>query len=75
MAATHPAPGEDARFEPALRRRYYKVGEVEILTDLARPTIYQKSSEDPERWGRVQFGRAVRFLREKIDVLVREGAA
>jgi hypothetical protein len=47
--------------------------EVARATRLAIPTVYELARKDPERWGLVRFGRAVRFRRERILALVRDG--
>jgi hypothetical protein len=47
--------------------------EAARLVRLAVPTLYERSRLAPEKWGRVTFGRAVRFRRERILQLARLG--
>jgi hypothetical protein len=47
--------------------------EVANLLRLGVPTVYMYGRRDPERWGIVRFGRAVRFKAERIHALLVEG--
>jgi predicted DNA-binding transcriptional regulator AlpA len=53
---------------------HYVAREVARLTRLALPTIYELARRDPERFGVVRYGRAVRFQRARVDALVRGDA-
>ena len=50
--------------------RTYDIGAVEIVTGIPRPTIYEHARRDPDRWGVIRVGRAIRFRRDAIDRLV-----
>jgi len=49
---------------------HYTAREVAQLTRLAVPTVYELARREPDRFGAVRYGRAVRFRRAAIDRLV-----
>ena len=53
--------------------RHYTAREVAELTRLAVPTVYELAKREPDRFGAVRYGRAVRFRRDAIDRLIGGG--
>lgn len=45
----------------------YDADEVTTILGIAKPTVYERARIEPERFGVVRFGRAVRFRRVAID--------
>ena len=54
-------------------RRLMRVDEVAELFDVAKPTIYEHARNDPEKWGVVRVGRAMRFRRDVIEAMIDKG--
>jgi len=53
----------------------YRAEEVAHRLGVATPTVYEHARRDPERWGVIRVGRAVRFKRVVIDRMAGLGCA
>ena len=51
----------------------YDAGVVARILGIAKPTVYEFARVEPDRFGVIRFGRAVRFRRFVIDRLARGG--
>ena len=53
---------------------HYTAGEVAKLCRLAPATVYEFAKREPDRFGVVKYGRAVRFRKSAIDKLINGNA-